>query len=65
MSETTGCAAALPIDYVLRFMKDIDNPDVFLRTERNNALECLDTTNWGTAGKAAILEALQKYLETR
>ena len=60
--EDTGTAAAQPEDYVRRFISDLENPEVFLRTEYQQGGECKvwATTSWGDAGKAAILAALRK-----
>ena len=58
---TEGTAAARPEDRVREFMQQLEHPETRLRTDtRRDGSDVYGGTNWGDAGKAAILDALRK-----
>ena len=59
-TETEGTAQAQPADFVRSFERQLEHPETRLKTDtRENESDVFSGTNWGTAGKAAILEALR------
>jgi hypothetical protein len=58
-------AETQPADYVREFMKQLAHPETRLRTDtRSNPDDVWGSTNWGDAGRAAILAVLQKSTTT-
>lgn len=62
MSANEGTAEPQPWELAYRFMREMEQPEILLRTDKPNALGCLDTVNWGTQSKKAIAAALRDAL---
>lgn len=64
--STEGTAAARPEDYVREFMEQLEHSETRLHTDtRRDADDVWVGTNWGEAGRAAILGALRSSDEVR
>lgn len=60
---TDGTAEPQPWELAYRFMRELERPEIFLRTDLPNALGSFDTVNWGAVSKKAIVAALRDALE--
>ncbi len=54
--------AKQPWEIVADFVRELEKPDVFLRTDQPNALGSFNTQSWGDTGKRAISAALRDAL---
>lgn len=52
-----------PWELAYRFMRELERPEMLLRTDLPNALGCFDTVHWGAASKKAVVAALRDALE--
>ena len=55
-----GAKKKPPHEYVADFIRELEDDEILLRTERRGDGICSSVHNWGLAGKAAILAALKK-----
>ncbi len=68
MPETTDrTAQTQPAEYVQKFIEDLKRPECGLQTHYRDdpSSPIWDTTNWGYAGRSAILGALLRALEPK
>ena len=64
MSNTEGTAEATPDDCVREFIKQLEHPETRLKTDtRRDGSDVYGGTNWGTAGREAVLAALRRGRE--